>query len=162
MQAEILLLLKKADNPCFVLFTRQCLKSSGSIRGIKVITCRLLLSSRMREPPVWELLQSGWSGGMKQPRCGTGGDKSGRLYFCRPLSRHGAHPYPRSLSLSLHLALHLAHLCCHTHSLSLSLALSCSPCLSADACSSYPLSALSLFLFLCLRHHSSQLTSSHC
>ena len=91
---------RKTDNPCFVLFTRQCLKSSGSIRGIKVITFWLLLSSRMREPPVWELQQSGWSGGMKQPRCGTGGDKSGRHYFCRPLSRHGAHPYPRSLSRS--------------------------------------------------------------
>ena len=124
MQAEILLLLKKADNPCFVLFTRQCLKSSGSIRGIKVITCRLLLSSRMREPPVWELLQSGWSGGMKQPRCGTGGDKSGRLYFCRPLSRHGAHPYPRSLSLSRSTSPSTSLISAVTHTLSLSLSLS--------------------------------------
>lgn len=35
-----------------------------------------------------------------QPRCGTGGDKSGRLYFCRPISRHGNHLYPQSLSRS--------------------------------------------------------------
>lgn len=95
---------------------------------------------------------------MMRPRCGTGGDRSGGLYFCRPISHHGNHLYPQSLSRSLHLALHLAHLCC----LSLSLLLSCWLCLSADACSSYPLSlSLALFLFLCLRHRSGLLTSSH-
>lgn len=72
-----------------------------------------------------------------QPRCGTGSDKSGRLYFYRPITRYGNYFYPLSPSLSLH----LAHLCCHCFSLSLSL----SPCLSADACSSYPLS-LSIFV----------------
>lgn len=62
--------------------------------------------------------QSCCSAGMMQPRCGTGGDKSGRLYFCRPISHHSNDLYPQSPTL--YLALHLTHLCCHCLSLSLS------------------------------------------
>lgn len=91
---------------------------------------------------------------MMRPRCGTGGDKSGRLYFCRPISRHGNHFYPQSLSRSTSLI----------SAVTVALSHSCWPCLSADACSSDPGSlslSLSLNLFLCPRHHSGQLTSSH-
>lgn len=72
---------------------------------------------------------------MMRPRCGTGGDKSGRLYFCRPISRHGNHFYPQSLSRSTSLI----------SAVTVALSHSCWPCLSADACSSDP-GSLSLSL----------------
>lgn len=87
---------------------------------------------------------------MIRPRCGTGGDQSGRLYFCSPITLYGNYFYLPSLSLSLH----LAHLCCHCLSLSL-------PLVRPALVLTHALHILFLFLFLCPRHHSSQLTSSH-
>lgn len=86
--------------------------------------------------------------GMMQPRCGTGGDKSSRVYFRRPFSRHDNNLYPQSVcrSTSLISAVSLGH-----PALVLTHALHIQQC----PCS------LSVFLFLCPRHHSGQLTSSH-
>lgn len=65
------------------------------------LICRWLLSLKARkEIASVDLLQSGWRAGLMQPRCGTGGDKSDRLYFCLPISCRDNDLYPQSPSCS--------------------------------------------------------------
>lgn len=53
-----------------------------------------------------------WSVRMMQPRCGSRGDKSDRLYFCHPLWHHtGSCSALQSVSIALHLPLCAQHQC---------------------------------------------------
>lgn len=76
--------------------------------------------------------------------------QTGRLYFCRAIPHHDNDLSPQSRPPSL--------ICAVTVFLS---DCSCSPCLSADACTSHPAMPVSLLLFQYPRHYSSQLTFAH-